>query len=79
MGDPVAGREEQRRPVDAVKPEDVLGDQMPDVGPVTLAQILAGLSVRQRAEVVDERVDPDVDDLVLIPRNRDTPTAGRLG
>ena len=42
-------------------------------GPVALAQVLAGPRIRQRAEVVDQRVDPDVDDLVLIPRNRDTP------
>ena len=53
--------------------EDVLREQVPDGRPVPVAQVLAGSRVRQRAEVVDERVGPDVGDLIRIPRDRHPP------
>ena len=36
-------------------------------------QVLARGRVRERGQVVDERVDPDVDDLLLVPGHRDAP------
>src|SRR5215831_20264199 len=69
----IPGREEQRRPVDAVEAQDVLAEEMVDVGPEPLAQILAFARVRERAEVVDERVYPDIRDLPFVPRDRHAP------
>ena len=68
----VAGREQERGPVDAVEAEDVLREQVPDARP-QVRQVLARTRVLERAAVVDERVRPDVGDLLRIPRNRDPP------
>ena len=51
--------------------------QMPDGGPEAVDEILAGSRVGQRAQVVDERVRPDVRDLLRIPRDRDAPRLAR--
>ena len=69
----VPGREQQRRPEDTVEPQDVLADQVADLGPVAVSQVFAGTGVRQRAQVVDQRVDPDPRDLLGIPRDRHPP------
>ena len=42
-------------------------------GPVPGDEVLARTRVGQRAQVVDERVRPDVRDLVGVPRDRDAP------
>ena len=72
----VARREQQRGPVDAVEAQDVLREQVADVRPEDV-EVLPGPRVRQRAEVVDERVGPDVGDLIRIPRDRDAPRLAR--
>ena len=41
--------------------------------PVAVAEVLARARVRERAQVVDERVGPDVRDLALVPRQRNPP------
>ena len=69
----VAGREQHRGPEDAVEAEDVLGEQMPDLGPERLDQVFAGPGVGERAEIVDEGVGPDVRHRVGIPRDRNPP------
>ena len=69
----VAGAEQKRRPVDAVEAQDVLRQQMPNLGPEGRNEILAGSGVRQRADVVDERVGPHVGDRIGVPRDRDPP------
>ena len=69
----VAGREQHRRPVDAVEAKDVLRQQVVRGRPEAVDEILAGPRVGQRAEVVDERVGPHVRDLLGIPRDRDAP------
>src|SRR5438552_10177830 len=46
-------------------------------GPELLAQVLARACVRERAQVVDQRVDPDVDHLLGVPRNRHAPGLAR--
>ena len=71
--DLVSGGEEQRGPEDAVEPEDVLRQQVADGRPERRHEVLAGAGVGERAQVVDERVRPDVDDLVGIPGDRDAP------
>ena len=69
----VARGEQHRRPVHAVEAQDVLAEQVPHVRPEAVTQVLALTRVRQRAQVVDEGVDPDVGDLPLVPGDRDAP------
>ena len=64
--------EKEGRPEDAVKAEDVLGEHVRS-RPEPLAEVLALARVGERAQVVHERVDPDVRDLGGIPRDRDAP------
>ncbi len=71
-GQVVAGAHEQRRPDDRVELEDVLGEEV-ERGPVARREVLPGARVGERREVVDERVDPDVDDLLLVPGDGDAP------
>src|SRR6516164_9623273 len=53
--------------------QDVLREQVVDRGPILVPEVFARPRVRQCAEVVDERVDPDVRDLALVPGKRDSP------
>ncbi len=64
-----AGSLEHDRPEQAVRLEDVLGDEVLDVRPVALDRP----AVDQGRVVVDERVEPDVGDVLLVPRQRDAP------
>src|ERR671934_2562354 len=50
---------------------------MPDLRPELLAQILAVARVGERTQVVDQRIDPDIDDLLLVPRNGHAPGLAR--
>ena len=69
----VSGCEQQCGPVDAMKAQDVLREQVPDRRPERPDQVLTGARIRQRADVVDEGVRPDVGDRIRIPRDRDAP------
>ena len=71
--DVVARGQQQGRPVDAVKAQDVLAEEVPRLRPETRNEVLAGACVTERAQVVDERVGPDVGDLIRVPRDRDAP------
>ena len=48
-------------------------EEVADLGPEPVAEVLALAREGERAPVVDERVDPDVDDLLGVPRDRDAP------
>src|SRR5262249_41116137 len=67
----------QRGPEDAVEAKDVLAEQVPHLGPELRPEVFPLARVRERAQVVDQRVDPDVDDLLRIPRDRDAPGLAR--
>ena len=73
----VTGRQQHRRPVHAVEAEDVLAEHVPGRGPVLGYEVLARARVGERAQVVDERISPDVGDLALVPRQRDAPGLAR--
>ena len=73
------GRHQQRRPDDGVELEDVLPDQVDRRRPELLGEVLALAGVGQRRVVVEERVDPDVDHLRLVPRHRHPPLEARAG
>ena len=53
--------------------EDVLADQVADVRPEPLTEVFAVACVRERAQVVDEGVYPDIDHLLFVPRDRNAP------
>ena len=53
--------------------QDVLREQVPNRRPERRDEILARSRVRERAQVVDERVRPHVGDRIRIPRDRDPP------
>src|SRR5262249_62038926 len=61
------------RPVDAVEAQDVLCHEMTDVRPKHRHEVLPWPAVGQGAEVINERVGPDVGDLALVPRQWDAP------
>ena len=73
----VARRHEHCGPVHAVEAKDVLAEHMASSRPVRRHEVLARTGVRERAQVVDERVSPDVGDLALVPRQRDAPGLAR--
>ena len=71
------GRHQQRRPDDRVELEDVLADQVDRRRPEPVGQVLALARVGERRVVVEERVDPDVDHLRLVPRHGHPPLQAR--
>ena len=78
-GDGGPGRQQHRRPVDGMKPEDVLADHVDASGalpPVpSIERILSLRAVTQRRDVVREGIEPDVDHLVRVARDLDPPAA----
>ena len=64
------GREQDRGPDQRVEADDALADHVPPD-----RRRARHHSARRGAEVVDERVEPDVDDLVGIAGHRDPPVA----
>ena len=75
-GDP--GGHAHGRPPRAVEAEDLLADEVVDVGPPHLE---AGgvLAVADGRHVVDQRVVPDVEDVGVVPRNPHPPVDGGPG
>ena len=72
-GTSMPGGHQHRGPDHRVELEDVLADQV-DVGrPEAVGQVLALARVGERRVVVEQRVDPDVDDLRLVPRHGHAP------
>ena len=71
LGRGQAGRQQHRRPVDAVEAEDVLADHV-GAGPPRAEAGLVG-AVADRRDVVRQGVEPDVRDVALVPRQRDAP------
>ena len=66
-----AGRQQHRRPVHAVEPEDVLADDVGARPPRPEAGLVG--AVADRRDVVGEGVEPDVGDVALVPGQRDAP------
>ena len=67
------GGHQQRGPVDGVKAQDVLGDHMAAGGPERVCQVDARTGVGERGVVVEQRVEPHVEDVLLIPRHGHAP------
>ena len=71
-----AGRHQHRGPEDRVELQDVLADDV-ERRPELVRQVLVRVRERERRVVVQERVEPDVEDVVRVPRDLDAP--GQLG
>ena len=69
-------RHQHRGPEDRVELEDVLADDV-ERRPERVRQVLALAREGQGRVVVQERVEPDVEDVALVPRHLDAP--GQLG
>ncbi len=68
---------QQRGPDHGVELEDVLADHVQVGRPEAVGEVLALTRVGERRVVVEEGVDPDVDDLRLVPRHRHAPLEPR--
>src|SRR5918992_1577067 len=60
-------------PDHGVELEDVLADQVDGRGPEAVGQVLALARIGEGGVVVEEGVDPDVDDLRVVPRHGHSP------
>ena len=69
-----SGRVQHRRPRHGVEPQDVLADEV-HTGPERLEEL--AVRVVERGDVVEQRLDPNVDDVLRIPRDRDPPAERR--
>ena len=70
---------QERRPEDGVELEDVLRHHVDRRRPERVGQVLALARERQRRVVVEERVEPDVEDVALVPRHGHAPGDPRAG
>ena len=69
-------RHEHRGPYHAVEADDVLADEVARRGPVFFP-FFARLGEAEGRDVVDERVEPDVDDVLFVAGERDAPLERR--
>ena len=70
---------EHGRPVDAVRLEDVLTDQMLGVASRPELLVERTLRIAQRGDVVDQGVEPDIRDVLVVEGQRYAPLQPRLG
>jgi hypothetical protein len=71
-----AGCHQESRPVDGVKAQDVLADNVNVTRP-EFAELTILVRIAEGADVVGQGVEPDIDDMFLVARNRDSPGEGR--
>ena len=70
--------QEHERPDDAVEADDVLAHHVPDGRPV-FPEHLGIVQIPHRRGVIDQGVEPDINHVLLVARNRDSPLEGRPG
>ena len=73
LGQLEPGGEQHRGPEHRVELEDVLADDVVGGGPEAVGEILAGAGVAERRVVVEQRVEPDVEDVIGVPRHGHAP------
>ena len=72
-GSSMPGGQQHRRPDHGVELEDVLADDVERRRPERVRQVLAVRAEAERRVVVEQRVEPDVEDVLGIPRDLDAP------
>ena len=70
------GRHQERRPVDRVEAHDVLADDVQVGRPVALELVAVGVGKAGRGDVVGQRVDPDIHDVLVIAGHPHAPVEG---
>ena len=70
--------QEHERPDDAVEADDVLAHHVPDGRPV-FPEHRGIVQIPHRRGVIDQGVEPDVNHVLLVARDRDAPLEGRTG
>ena len=72
-----AGRHQEGRPIHGVETHDVLADHV-QVGRPVFAEFLAvGIGIADGGDVIGQRIDPHIHDVLGIARHRDAPVEGR--
>ena len=81
FGQFLAQRHEEDRPIDGVEADDILADEM-DVRRPELLKVLVMVAVRVPAaegDIVGQRVQPDVDNVLPVKCDRHAPVEGGTG
>ncbi len=68
-----AGRHQERRPIDRVEAHDILADHMQVGRPVALELRAVAVGKSGRGDVVGQRIDPDIHDVLGIAGHADAP------
>ena len=66
-------RHQHGGPDDRVEAHDVLGDHVDVGGPEFVVIVVAAVQVAQRGDIVGERVDPDIDNVLLVKGDGNAP------
>ena len=72
-----AGRHQERRPIDRVEAHDVLADDMQIGRPVALEFFAVGVGKARRGDVIRQRVDPHIHDVLVVAGHADAPVERR--
>ena len=70
-------RHQHRRPDDRVEAHDILRDHVGVGRPELVEVVVLVIEIAQRGDIVGERVDPDIDDMLLVEGHGDAPLEGR--
>ena len=73
LGQRDPGRHQEGRPIDRVEAHHVLADQMADRPASSVANSLAVVGIADAGEVIGQRVEPDVHDVVRAARHLHAP------
>src|SRR5437868_1417626 len=76
LGKRQAGSHQKCRPIDAVKADDFFADHVQIGRPILFVLGLVIRAVSERSDVVGKRVEPDIDHVLRIVRNRNAPLEG---
>mgnify|MGYP000863211331 CR=1 FL=1 len=79
VGERLLERHQHGGPVHGVRGENIFPDQMDIGGPVTQSGRLSLRQVFERGDVIDQRIEPDVGDIVLVEGKFDAPGESRFG
>ena len=71
-----AGRHQERRPIDGVEAHDVLADHVQIGRPVFLEFLAVGIGKADGGDVIGQRIDPDIHDVLGIAGHLDAPVEG---
>ena len=77
LGERLLERHEHGRPDNRVKAHDVFGDHVHVGRPVFVVVVVGVVQIAQRGDIVRERVDPHIDDVLFVKGDGNAPLEGR--